>query len=399
MSKSAPATTPAAPPPPPTAQQRKAVAFKLEQAYVSLICNQPFIATILLRLIRVEDNTAPTMWTDGRRLGYNVDFVEKLTRDELQGVLAHEVYHVAGLHPWRRGPRHPFAWNIACDKVVNSIVKESNFTLPANCIPAVPGKSAEELYEPPTVIEIGMGNAGAGDPGGCGEVRDPTNDQGNALSPAELEQAINEAKVLVQQAANVAKKAGKFPAGLNRFVDEALETKVPWREILARFMDGNARNDYSFSRPNRRYMESGILFPSLWSPGYGEVVFGCDTSGSVDQNMLREICGEVLGCMDMYAERGQTPELTVAWFDHAVYSQTVSDIADFNPQGGGGTSFRVVMEWLAESEKQPRALIMMTDGYCSDFGEPPACPVLWVLTIQNRDFAPPFGEIACVLNE
>jgi len=48
---------------------------------------------------------------------------------------------------------------------------------------------------------------------------------------------------------------------------------------------------------------------------------------------------------------------------------------------------------------QPRAIIYVTDGYCSDFGEPPECPVLWVLTRTNKEFDPPFGEICCTLNE
>ncbi|WP_420130624.1 VWA-like domain-containing protein [Longimicrobium sp.] len=57
--------------------------------------------------------------------------------------------------------------------------------------------------------------------------------------------------------------------------------------------------------------------------------------------------------------------------------------AELNPVGGGGTSFRVVFEWLATLPELPRALIMITDGECSDFGDEPAVPVLWILTESN----------------
>lgn len=370
------------------------VELKMAQAVTVLVCSHPFFATLLLKLTRVEDPTAPTMWTDGRHIGYNPTFVEKLSRDELMGVLAHEVLHVANLHHLRRGTRNPRAWNVATDAAINHIVKEAGMSLPAGCIPPIANKSSEEIYV--DLPEMPDGNA---DPGGTGEIRDLKNGDGTALSDAQREQAVSETKVAVQQAANAAKRAGKLPAGLKRFIDDVLEPKVPWKEILSRFIDGSSRHDYSWARPNKRYIDLGMILPSLWSPGYGQVMLGCDTSGSIDQGQLKDICGEVLGCLEMYAERGQPAQLTVAWFDHAVYPQTVECADDLQPRGGGGTSFRVVMEYLAESGEYPKALIMVTDGCCSDFGNAPPMPVLWVLTHRNPSFTPPFGEIACTLYE
>jgi predicted metal-dependent peptidase len=285
-----------------------------------------------------------------------------------------------------------------CDQVVNSIVTDEKLVLPKGCIPGVPDKAAEELYiDPPP--GSGQGD-GSDDPGGCGGVRAPTNDDGSALSDAQREQAMQETKVMVQQALTAAKKAGQLPAGLKRFAEDLLEPKVPWKEVMSRFVDSHSRHDYSWSRPNKRYASAGLLLPSLHSPAYGEIVMGCDTSGSIDQAQLKEVCSEVLGALDCYAERGQSPELTVAWFDHAVYTQVVSEAEELQPQGGGGTSFRVVMEWLVQDrDAMPKALIMVTDGYCGDFGEDPGIPVLWVLTRTNREFTPPFGELTCTLNE
>lgn len=387
--------TPAQPNTPLAPPDKDAVDLKLAQAYTALICSHPFFATLLLRLHKVEDFSAPTMWVDGKRLGYNPHFVMQLTKDELIGVLCHEVMHVAALHPWRCGTRNKWAANIAMDKVVNHIVQEAGFALPKGCIPGVPDKAWEELYVHPPEDE----DQSNSDPGGTGEVREPTNADGSAQSEAQREHDMQEAKIATQQALNAAKRAGQLPAGLKRFAEDLLEPKVPWREILNRFVDAMSRNDYSWTRPNRKFLSSGVLFPSLWSPAYGMIMMGCDTSGSIDQAQLKEVCSEVLGALDCYAERGQNPELTVAWFDHAVYPQVVSDADELEPQGGGGTSFKVVMDFVREAESPPRGLVMVTDGYCNDFGEDPGIPVLWVLTRTYREFNPPFGELCCTLNE
>ena len=408
---------------------------RISQATVALICNHPFFATLLLRLRRRADPTAASMWTDGTELGFNPEYVLGLARDELVGALAHEVMHVAGLHPWRRGDRDNGAWNYACDQVVNGIVIDAGLVLPTGLVEPVRGKSAEELYvtpppppPPPAPRDgAGRGNSGSGgagaqegrsgpddqrrpqhssDPGipdqtpqslGCGEVRDPRAPDASTLSPVERAKQIDEVKIAVRQAMNAGRRAGNLPAGLERFAEEALEPQVPWREVLARFIDDQSRHDYSWSRPNRRFAGTGVILPSLWSPAFGRIVMGCDTSGSISRDQLRDVCGEILGAMAAYQERGQNPTLTVAWFDESVYPQTVEEPEELKPRGGGGTSFKAVFDWLSREDELPRAIVMVTDGHCSKFGVDPGIPVLWVLTKKNRSFCPPFGEVAFTL--
>jgi predicted metal-dependent peptidase len=210
---------------------------------------------------------------------------------------------------------------------------------------------------------------------------------------------MQEVRIGVKQAVNAARKAGKLSAELERFAEDLLEPKVPWPEILARFLDSHATRDYNWGRPNRRYIQQGILLPSLYSPAYGRIVMGCDTSGSINQDQLKEICAEVINILEGYEEQGNAPEVTVAWFDTKVYPQVVSDPEDLSPKGGGGTSFRVVFEWLAtQDDSETKGIVMVTDGHCHDYGTPPDIPVLWILTQTNPRFAPPFGEVAFILN-
>ena len=84
---------------------------KLATVKTKLVCEQPFIATIVLRRaleMPPEEWWAgmpKTMCTDGNRIYCHPEFVEKMSKAELVGVLAHEAYHIAGLHPWRKGSR------------------------------------------------------------------------------------------------------------------------------------------------------------------------------------------------------------------------------------------------------------------------------------------------------
>lgn len=397
--------------------------LRLAQAYTTLICSFPFFATVLLRLDRREDTTCDTMWTDGKYLGYNPKFVQELSRDELVGVLAHEVLHVAALHPYRQGARDNSAWNIACDKVVNALVEESKLVLPKGRIPGVADKSAEELYNDPDPSGGGKGKGqgqgqgkgqgqpqpgqgqGSGqssnDPGGSGEVRQPKHEDGSALSDAEREQRQQETRIMVQQALNAAKRAGKLPAGLERFAGDMVEPKTPWREILSQFVDSHSKHDYSWTHPNRRYIMQGLIMPGMHSPAYGNVAFAPDTSGSMGNEILREVASEIFGALEIYQERGQDPELHVLWWDTKVYPQTIQpddDFCELRPKGGGGTDTEELMRHVRELEEAPKALIVPTDGHIGGYGEDPGIPVLWILTETNPHFKPPFGELTSILH-
>jgi hypothetical protein len=88
------------------------------------------------------------MATDGRRLVYNPAFVEKLAPAELEGVLAHEVMHVALAHHCRRGERDTELWNRAADYAINPILINSGITLPNDALidAALTDLAAEEIY-------------------------------------------------------------------------------------------------------------------------------------------------------------------------------------------------------------------------------------------------------------
>lgn len=363
-----------------------------DQAMVHLITTHPWYAVPLLTLDRFPDETQPTAWTDGRRMGYNPAFFENLPRHngqplEVVGTLAHESSHILGRDFLRRGHRDPVRWNICCDAVINAQLVSEGFKLPKGCVPGVENTTPEYLYDhmPPELEAISEM---------WDEVRDLLGENGRPLTSHEHAAEEMRARGLMQQAAMAAKRHGTLSAEMRRRIDGLLQPQIPGREILQRFVTEAQRTDYSWSRPNRRYLHYDIYLPDLHELHLAKVAMACDTSGSISGEQLTQICSEVLGIMNLLTS---TPELLVLWCDTKVSAQTVSDERDLDPVGGGGTSFAPVFRWLAEREDPVRAVLYVTDGCCDDFGEPPPCEVLWVLLEENPHFQPPFGEIAYVL--
>jgi len=71
----------------------------------------------------------------------------------------------------------------------------------------------------------------------------------------------------MQQATQLAEGAGgSSPAGLDRVIEQTNRSKIDWRSALRRFAQEVARRDYSWFRPNSRYMPQGLYLPSLAQP-------------------------------------------------------------------------------------------------------------------------------------
>ena len=120
----------------------------IELSIRDLLQDCPFVGALALGLELYEDYTCDTAWTDGVRYGYNPKFVLSLTRVQVKGLSAHEVFHVMLQHPWRRRGRNPEWWNEACDYAINLILVESRFVLPGGALlnPDFKGLPAEIIY-------------------------------------------------------------------------------------------------------------------------------------------------------------------------------------------------------------------------------------------------------------
>lgn len=402
-----------------------------------LLLDHPFFGSLIMHLTPVLDKEHPSLWVDGRTLGFNPAFFAALTVQEGAGVLAHEVLHCGLEHHLRREAREEKLWNLAGDHAVNPIVLASGLPLPKEALVADPrfdGLGVEEIYAllkqeqspgggsgPSNTSGTGKGGQGGvgsppaggkappapskappGAPGGpgtpapgvgspTGEVRDLPGAVGGQASPAEKTNNKQEWQIKVQQAVNNAKGQGFYPAELEKYIEELLQPEIDWREELRKFFQSTARNESSWMRANRRFIGQGLYLPGVKSEAAGPLVVVLDTSGSIwgCPRLLEQFTSELNAIIE-----DTKPEVV-----HVIHADAVvQKVEEFreddlplklNVKGGGGTDFRPAFDWVQQQGIQPDVLVYLTD-LMGDFpAQEPEYPVLWAATEKG---SAPFGE-------
>lgn len=370
------------------------IKLRIAKARTALILEHPFIGTISLNmpmtLVPPElYEQFPTAATNGKRVLFNPEFVNELTDEELKFLTAHECMHPMLEHNYRRNNRNPRTWNKAGDYVINQLLADDHIGkmpeggLMDRGVYTAGGGTTDGIYKLLPEPEEGEGDGY----GGPGDPLDQCEDApGNSAEQAQ-EQA--EMKVKVAQAAQAAKMMGKMSAGLARLVDEVLNPKVDWRDVLRRFVVKARTDSRTYARANRRFASMGLYLPTISGTSMGELMFWVDCSGSITREVVNQFAAEVR-CVK---EDLCPTKIHVGYFDSRVShyeSYLPDDPLNIQPHGGGGTAFSPCFEYMREHNIEPVACIFLTDLCCSDFGDPPDCPVLWVSTDSGTA---PFGEV------
>jgi len=356
----------------------------------------PFFATLALRQRLAVNWDIDTACVDGRTLEYNPDFILSLSLPQTVGLLAHEVMHLAHKHHCRQNGRDSTKWNIATDLEINAICKQCGFTLPpGGLFPGegqysdLPiGEAAERYYgllpdDPPEDGDDQGGN----DPGKCGGVK-------RAGDKAQQAQAAAEMDVAVMQAAEACKGRGDLPGGLDRLIQSIAKPKVDWRSVLREFVSAAAKNDYSWTPPNRRYVHMGLYLPSLRSEELGDVLLAVDTSGSIGQAELEAFAAEAQGIFETFA-----CSVTILYHDTSVARVEHWEPSDgdlkLRPAGGGGTNHTCVFDHCKEHGLSPTVMVALSDMDSYYPSLPPEFPVIWA-RIGGGGTIPPWGRLVDV---
>ncbi len=395
---------------------------RLTRARTDLLLSHPFFGALLFRLRSEPMSGIPWMATDGISLFYNPSAVAKLHHSELVFLLAHEVLHPALQHHTRRGERDPKVWNMACDYAINPLLMDAGLYPPAGVLQEkrFRGMSAEQIYALLTQEDGGQGsssphNGGSSEkaasqedlrttsddsqgaptpkapetPGGYGQVLDvPNTDRPGATATAEqIREQEREWRIAVQEAQSAAKMAGKCPIGVERAFEAAEQSSVNWKETLRRCFSETLATDYTWSRPNRRFIGSGLYLPGMRKESAGELAIGIDCSGSIANRTLSLFAAELAALV----EENHPERVHVLYFDTEVQRVDVFEFGQhiqLAPKGGGGTDFRTVFTYLETEQIEPHAVVFLTD-LCGRFPEQePHWPVIWASTEQTQA---PFG--------
>jgi predicted metal-dependent peptidase len=377
---------------------------KIAKARVGMMFDTPFFGHLALNFELVENNQMkmPTMATDGRRLFYDENFVKQTSLEHLKFIIAHEVMHIVLWHIPRRIGREPDLWNQASDFVDNEMVKKDFPDTPPGILlnSEFDGKTADWVYTqlPNDGKSKGgktlddhdpWGMWGKDDPNGKdGEGKDGQNQNGPAVGgQSGIEQEWREK---IASAAMVARQRGKLPGSLEELVGEVLQPKLSWKAILRDTVTSVAKNDFKWIPCNKKHIHRGFYLPGI-SGEEIKVAVAIDTSGSIGSEQLSQFLGEIEGICHAY----ETYTLHLYACDaqiHKYWELHEMDPIPRNMPGRGGTSFKPVLDDLADGKKEFSVLIYLTDLYGDQMQlKDPGYPVIWVSTTPNQKA--PFGKI------
>ena len=334
-------------------------ALRVSDCVTELLRKQPFFGSLVLRLPLRPDPSRETLATDGHEIRYSPRWVAETEAHLIETAMARVVMACALKHHTRRGERDPERWQMASQLVTHALIRDAGFTLPPDA-EAWDDLTVEQAYDRLPAPEDG-GNSDTGDPtdstgpansndggedrdqdGGDGDTGGPDEEDGNGQSrdgsghgedgpsdapqshdpagtgevmdagaqagddgdsgdtPVDVaaeEQAWDEA---MHQALNIAKAEGKVPGRVQETVKGAHAGTLDWRTLLRRYMTDAAKSDYSWSLPNRRFIDSGLYLPSIRSEGIETIAVIVDTSGSLPAATLaafwaelREVAAEI----------------------------------------------------------------------------------------------------------
>lgn len=373
-------------------------AERITKIKIQLQRDHPFFSYLLLHLEVIPSPHVRIAATDSTRMYFNPETVKEMDDESLLFIMLHETLHCAFDHMKRTGNRDKFLWNVATDLCINGILVSSGIgRMPKNALydPDLVGKSAEEIYDliKQHVVEIPIEFEFVDD-------HFYPDDDDNLDLPEEIRRHLGEdshiqwRRILVR-AAHYAKQHGKLPAGMMETIDELNRPKISWRDLLYRYVVDLIPSDYTWLRPNKKYLSYDIYLPGIVNADAITVLIAIDTSGSIDTDTLKVFLGECHGIQTSF----EVVQMHVIQCDAEVQDYFVLE-DDFPRRimvkGRGGTDFRPVFKFIDEEliRKKglfPQVLIYFTDGFGTFPEIPPSLyDVIWVVT---TDVQPPFGAV------
>ena len=119
-------------------------------------------------------------------------------------------------------------------------------------------------------------------------------------------------------------------------------------------------------------------------------------SGSIGAAQGMDFLSEVKGIMEEFSNFN----IKLFCFDTKIYNtqdftnDNLDDIDDYELQGGGGTDFDAIFNYLKAEAIEPKRLVVFTDGFpWNSWGDANYCDTVWIIH-GDKNPNPPFGTFA-----
>lgn len=401
-----------------------------------LLVKYPLFGNIVANVIFEESYSERTAATDGGHVYYNPTFVMRLNEDEQLFLFAHEICHIAFNHIFRCENRNVKLWNIATDAVINALLIQDGLPLIKGGvnIPDSIAYNAEDLYcillerhsmeklNDDYSSDLGVSNNGISNSEG-----EESNDVGHD-SHSLWEKAVENRKQNINNNTDSKKSSneseikrlseqgevGSFKENnkmkvqnLKKLRDSLIRQScagdntqsnniqisnigvskplINWRTVLKKVVNYNV--DWSYQNATIEY---GVLTPHLEKKPRSETEIVLDTSGSIDENLLRNFLRE---CKNILS----TSVIKVGCFDTRFYGfheiRSESDIDKFPIIGGGGTNFDAATSAFSKHSENK---IIFTDGNAAMPKK--AVEAIWIV-FGDKKINPRLGKVIYISDE
>ncbi len=401
----------------------------LKEVQNGVLSKFPLLGPVMQKLVFEITDKTETADTNGNNVWVSPSFLEKLSFEEKIALFAHEVMHVAFDHIIRSKNRIAYYWNIATDAVINQMIIDAGLPLPQGGInlPNARGKSAEEMYEHVLMHKDQFKEEPQSDTSHDNHQNTGEMSVGNhelweeALKQLEQEQGDKQTQTTKAELSNAREKQftqvnEKLKQKLARKIMEDLKAEKGlahgenqgamktdlgavgeaqpienWQKVLRRKFKELEEAYWSYRRADRNNdWQPRVEYKYREDKALVEVML--DTSGSVDDNLLRGFLREIKNLV-------RNAELKVGCFDTQFYGfqsiKKVSDIDQLQIVGRGGTSFDEALAHFSKERMQNVYKIIFTDGLdvVTDKEENRRIKNLFWLVWRDIEFKPCCGKV------
>lgn len=422
--------------------------MNLESIKRRLLVKYPFFGSVVASSNFIAEKSVRTAETDGQNIYYNPDFIESVTNDQQTFIFAHEICHIAFDHIYRSEGKDKKLWNIATDAVINAFLKQDKLPMVEGGvdIPEAINFDAEEMYkkllseknQQSNQSQNGNSQKQEGNQSNGGssktsnkeekqqdvghdthsmwtkavekkhqegqnhhdekrnkEQENKKNEEIKKLTKLGERETFKQNKIERKKQLEDLRKAlasqshgcGNTTNGEIRNITNIGISKplIDWRKLLKQAV----KYDIDWSYQNAE-IENGVITAHLEEIPRPETEIVLDTSGSIDETLLRNFLRE---CKNIL----QTSKVKVGCFDTKFYGFTeiknVSDIDNLPFYGGGGTDFEVAVKAFTRRAENK---IIFTDGYA----DMPSTPMdaIWIV-FDGTEIKPLGGKVIYIDDE
>lgn len=365
------------------------IAEKIQRFKMNLLRKMPFYGDIMMHLEFVENKSIPTAATNGKTIWYNSDFFSTLSDGEMHFIIMHEFLHVLLRHGTRNinTNRDNGIWNVACDIIVNDMLKWIKNDIQASGIAfATPSigifsninrdETAENLYS-----RIVADNANRDKNSSKIRIRNVYRDYSTSLKIDETditndikpfsenteEMELNDRWIREMILQSSQRNAGSMksyyvPRGIYSFTETQ---KLNWKRLLQDFLTQEIDDESSYTTPERKYLHMDLILPghSLTEEKLDEIWAFIDSSGSISKKELEQFLTQLHRIIKEFK-----CNLNICYWNTSVTDvykkiRYNDNILKYIPLHSGGTDINCVYNWIESNKVKPDVMLILTDGY------------------------------------